>query len=510
LIRRHPWWIVGLGLIAVSIPLLLWARTRPGYDPFGWLVWGYQTLRLHLDLGGAPSWKPLPFLFTVPFSLFGHFSLWLWMVTVVWISLAGCVFAGRIAYRLTDAPPERRWAAFAAGVFAGLAVLGIQDYMHFVLSAQSDPMIVTLCLAAIDCHLSGRHRWAFAFGVLAALGRPEAWPFLGIYTIWAWRAIPSMRWMLYGGIALIPLLWFGIPVLSGNPPFVAGNLALKSPRQLHQSKVIGTIDRFTALHYLPVQLAALVAIGLALLRRSRVVPILAAGAVGWVVIEIAFALHGWPGVPRYLFEPAAVMTVLAGVTVGWLLLGVRRIGSAASRIGSSPPRSWLGASRWAGVGLVVLLVASLVPGALARARKERADLHHERDRTTTIARLGDTINRLGGWQHLRSCGNPATLVEYVSVLAWYTNMDIGYVGYRPRYVLRRHSPAVLLTPLRNGWAALPAHTAAAHRASCTGVKASLVFTGRHPGGVIVPGNHVIVPGTHVAVPRTHVAVPGTT
>ena len=49
-------------------------------------------------------------------------------------------------------------------MFAGVAVLGIQDYMHYILSVQSDPMIVTFCLAAIDCHLSGHPRWAFAFG----------------------------------------------------------------------------------------------------------------------------------------------------------------------------------------------------------------------------------------------------------------------------------------------------------------------------------------------------------
>ena len=67
------------------------------------------------------------------------------------------------------------------GGFAGAGVLGISTYWHYMLSAQSDPMIVTLCLAAIDCHLCGRYRWAFALGALAALGRPEVWLFLGLY-----------------------------------------------------------------------------------------------------------------------------------------------------------------------------------------------------------------------------------------------------------------------------------------------------------------------------------------
>ena len=62
--------------------------------------------------------------------------------------------------------------------------------MHYVLSAQSDPLIVSLCLGAIDCHLCRRPRWAFGLLVLAALGRPEVWPFLAAYAIWAWLAVP--------------------------------------------------------------------------------------------------------------------------------------------------------------------------------------------------------------------------------------------------------------------------------------------------------------------------------
>src|SRR5207342_2455799 len=126
--------------------------------------------------------------------LFGHFALRLWMITAVSVTLSGSVFAGRIAYRLTSGGSRHsRYAQIAAAVFAGAALLGIQDYFHYVLSVQSDPMIVALCLGAIDCHLSGHPRWAFALGVLASLGRPEVWPFLGLYTIWAWRAIPAMR-----------------------------------------------------------------------------------------------------------------------------------------------------------------------------------------------------------------------------------------------------------------------------------------------------------------------------
>ena len=63
------------------------------------------------------------------------------------------------------------------------------------------------------------------------------------------------------GLVVLPLLWFGIPALTSNSWFSAGNLALKSPRALHENKITGTIDRFFHLHSAPVWIAALVAIG---------------------------------------------------------------------------------------------------------------------------------------------------------------------------------------------------------------------------------------------------------
>ncbi|MGH2881167.1 MAG: hypothetical protein ACRDPA_00450, partial [Solirubrobacteraceae bacterium] len=139
-------------LLIVSLLIVLWARTRPGFDPFGWLVWGHQTVAWNLDTNAAPSWKPLPYLFTVPYGVFGHYQLWLWMVTSLAVSLSGSVFAARIAYRLTvsaaartDASSARvRYAGWAAAAFAALGLLGLTDYWHYLLSSQSDPMIVAL------------------------------------------------------------------------------------------------------------------------------------------------------------------------------------------------------------------------------------------------------------------------------------------------------------------------------------------------------------------------------
>ena len=381
---RFRWPLGALALLAISTVIVLLARVRPGYDPYGWLVWGKLSLHWKLETDGAPSWKPLPYLFTLPYALVGHYALWLWMITAVAVSLSGAVFAWRIAFRLVDASPERRYAAYAAGAVAAIGVLGIRDYTHFYLSSQSDPMIVALCLAAIDCHLCGRLRWSFWLWVLGALGRPEVWPFLAFYTVWLWRRDPAQRRMIIAGIVAIPLLWFGIPGLTARSPFVAGDNALGSVRALHENKIWGTVDRFLDLHELPIWLASLAAVAFAVIRRQRFVLILAAGAVVWVLVEIAFVLHGWPGVPRYLFEPVAIACVLAGIAVGRVILDVPPL---LARVVPRVSPSVIG---WATGVLVLLFLATWAPGAHSRLRIEKADLVHER------ARARETRSPVGG------------------------------------------------------------------------------------------------------------------
>jgi hypothetical protein len=482
LMRRHRWVITGFGLVVASMILLLWARTRPGYDPYGWLVWGYQTLHLTLDLGGAPSWKPLPYLFTVPYALAGHYELWLWLITAVAVSLAGSVFAGRIAYRVTSSrsaelrssKPLGRYAPVVAAMFAGVGLLGLEDYMHYILSAQSDPMIVTFCLAGIDMYLCGRHRWAFAFGVLASLGRPEVWPFLALYSIWAWFKVPSMRAMLCGGIALVAFMWFGVPWITNGRPDIAGQLALRSPRELHQNKASGTIGRFTGLQDLPVWIAALGTAALAVLRRNRLVLALAGSVVLWVMIEIAFAFHGFPALPRYMFEAGGVVAVLAGIGVGWVLTDLPQLRRSLP---------W-----WSGIPVVMVLIVSLIPGALARIRAERVDLRHERGRNDQIALLQTTIDRLGSYRHIRDCGEPVTIVEYASALAWLTHLDVGSVGYIPNRELRQKHPIVLLLPVpAGGWTVRPWHSQPRQRKACSDLHAAYVLTKQNPAGALIHG-----------------------
>jgi hypothetical protein len=436
--RRLAGWqivvLVAIVLLAISTGIVVWARTRPGFDPYGWLVWGQQTLKWSLNTNAAPSWKPLPYLFTVPYALAGHYQVWLWMITLVAFTLAGALWAGLIAHRLVAAGSERRYPGVIAGLVAAAGVLAISNYAHFYLSSQSDPMIVSLALGAIHCHLIRRYRWAFVLWILASLGRPEAWLFTGLYTIWAWRAVPSMRWFVGGGVVLTALLWFGIPAITSRSAFQAGNAAMGSGRALKHNKIFGTIDRFLDLQETPLELLALLSVALAAWRRDRMTLAIAGMAVAWVIVEVAFSLHGWPGNGRYMFPAAAALAVVAAVGAGRLLDG--------------GPRHLFALG---GALLVAIFVAFMVPSAVTHLRQERADLKDQRARTREVNRLTSTIRHLGGAALFRQCGEPLTRLEYQSIVAWNLRVNVATVGFKYDRAIARHEPIVLFTPRSDGW-----------------------------------------------------------
>jgi hypothetical protein len=439
-LRTPTAWLIGAaGLALIALIVVRVANTRPGFDPYGWLVWGQQTLHGDLNTNAAPSWKPLPFLFTVPYALVGHWQLWLWMTTSVAISLSASVFAGRIAYRLTDAPPDRRWAALLAGGFAAVAVMIIDQYWHFILSDQSDPMIAALVLGAIDCHLCDRPRWAFGLGILACLGRPEIWPFACLYAVWAWRARPRMRWFVIAGFAVLIVMWFGIPWISSRSAFVAADNALHSGRRLHSNLVFGTIGRFADLLPRGLELAALVCVGLALWRRDRAILLLTGVVVLWVLVEVAMVVHGWPGVPRYMFGAASLLAVIAAIGLGRLL---------------AMPATLSAPVGIACVALVAALVVSVIPWTVSQARTEHRDVTEQRLRTQTINKLTAQIAAIGGPARVRRCGEPLTRLQYQSVVAWNLRRNVAAVGFKYGPAIASSRPIVLFTPYPqpgSGW-----------------------------------------------------------
>jgi len=485
---RYRWVLTAVGLLLVSLGLVLYARTRPGYDPYGWLVWGKLTIHLALDTNGAPSWKPLPYLFTVPYALFGHYALWLWMVTSVAISLSGLIFAWRIAFRLTYSRPERRYASYVAGLFAAAFVLTMQDpvgnynYTHYILSAESDTMIVSLCLLAIDLHLNGHHKAAFWIWWLGALGRPEVWPFYGLAGLWLWWKVPSYRWWLYGSAAALVFLWFGIPGLTSKSLLTAGNVAENSPREIHGNKVTGVITRFHELLPNTVWVLAVLTVAWAAWRRRITILVLAAGVLLWVLVEVAFALHGFPAVPRYMFEAGAVVGIFAAVFIGRIVHELPGLlSSLAGRIaggvggGGVPARLATAVGTWGTVLAVLLVSGSMLPAAHRQERLERVDLRQERARTVLIDHLRGVVSTLG-ISNMFACGQPNIPIGYQSVFAWYAGIKTGVLYVSPGYLKAHPHPLVNIYPIAGaGWKVFPSHVDPAHQAACS--KMVLIYHG---------------------------------
>ena len=109
------WLVVAVVVLGLSVVIVVASGMRPGYDAFGWLVWGQQVLHWNLNTDGAPSWKPLTFVFTLPYALAGQRAGVAVDGDSVAGALAGCVFAARIAYMLTGPCPQPALGAVRGG-----------------------------------------------------------------------------------------------------------------------------------------------------------------------------------------------------------------------------------------------------------------------------------------------------------------------------------------------------------------------------------------------------------
>src|SRR4051812_1373521 len=107
--------VIGGCLLVSALTLLL--PSTPTYDPWAWIMWGREIVHLDLVTTGGPSWKPLPILFTMPFSLFGDdVAPYLWL----WVARAGALLAVAMAYRVAKRIVGNNWYGVFAGVAAAL------------------------------------------------------------------------------------------------------------------------------------------------------------------------------------------------------------------------------------------------------------------------------------------------------------------------------------------------------------------------------------------------------
>jgi hypothetical protein len=146
-----------------------------------------------------------------------------------------------------------------------------------------------------------------------------------------------------------------------------------------------------------------------------------------------------------MFPAAGVMVVVASVLVGRILADLPAF--LARRLPSGSPSI---AGALAAVALIAVLVGTLVPSAVSRARIEHRDLKAQRARTKQINRLSGVVDGLGGPARLNRCGEPLTRLEYQTILAWTLKINVVKIGFKYTQAIHHGNPVVLFTPLSHG------------------------------------------------------------
>ena len=249
--------------------------------------------------------------------------------------------------------------------------------------------------------------------------------------------------------------------------FISGDLALDFHGQIYGNKIVGVINRFLGLYELPMQLAVLGAIVIAVVRRELTWLTLLLASALWVAIEIAFAYHGWPASQRYLMEPAAVCVALAGAAVG-RVVGFAAYGGSLPglRRGSAQAEPVLWVLRILGVCMVSGLIVALAPVVRARANLWRTEINHAKGVAVAIDRLTSAVQLAGGPAAITSCGDPISYVGFQSDLAWNVGLNVGRIGYKVRDAFASGKPIVFFRPVDGGWQVRFVHQRRAMRAAC--------------------------------------------
>jgi hypothetical protein len=392
--------VVCAALAAVSL-LLPWALA---FDPWSWLVWGREVTRLELDTAGGPSWKPLPVVVTTVLAVAGGAAPALWLVVARAGGLLALAGAGALAWRLAGG---RTGPLAAAGAVAAMA---LSDWWLFNSAlGNSEGLLAAAVLWAVVAALAGRHRAGLALALAAALLRPEAWPFLGLYALWLWRSGREPLAVAALALVPVPLLWFGPDAIGAGGALGASSAArgTASPQSAVNAgfPALQVLADFAELLTPPV--LALAAAGALL--GGRIERGLAAGALAWVAIVAVMTQAGYAGNPRYNVAPAAVCCVLAGVGV-----------ALVARRARAPAAGWA-------------LATALAAGVLAFTAGDLSDqLGELGDRADRRVQLDEVVARAGGAEPVRACAPAFTVQPMKAMLAWWIDASMAHLADPPR------------------------------------------------------------------------------
>jgi hypothetical protein len=437
LAERRPvsfWW--GVSLALAGLTAAAWP-TVPSYDPWSWIVWGREVTDPHISffIGSGPSWKPLPFFFTLVYGALGGAAPTLWVITARTGGIAGLIGAWRLSAQLCRRAGLPWWSGAVAGVLAAVGIVltaPSSGWTYYFFRGASEPLLIGVWVWAIDRLIARRHWQAFMLVVAEGLMRPEAWPFLVVYGVWLFWRMPSMRvWVVLGWIVQ-PVGWFVPPWISTGQPFLAATHAADYNGGLTAGldRLKGVLDRGLGIQPLPLLALGVFAVLLALwlgraaLPRGRAalvhwfdsdpseVPIvvgLAIATIAWWAIVVAMTEDGYPGLERFYLPAAAMICVLSGYGLvrGAALLGELVARGAAGRIAV------------ACVAAVAVLAGSThfvgARWAYAKQQEPLAAIAVKR-----IAELGTAVGVLGGSSRILPCRSSVVTINHSlqTALAW--------------------------------------------------------------------------------------------
>jgi hypothetical protein len=409
-------WLAAAGCLALAaLSLLLpWALA---FDPWSWLVWGRDVTRLELDTAGGPSWKPLPVVATTVLAFAGTAAPALWLLLARTGGLLAVAGAAALAGRLAG-------AAAAAAVAATLAIALSSWWLFNAALGNSEGLLAAAVLWAVVAHLAGRTRAALALALAAALLRPEAWPFLGLYALWLWRAGRESPAVLALALLPVPVLWFGPDVIGAGGALGASDAARGTASP--QSAVYADVPAFEVLVDFAelVTPPVLVAAVLGTVLGGRIARVLAAGALAWVVLVAVMTQAGYAGNPRYNVAPAAVACVLAGLGIAALVRRPAAGPDASAARAAAPPTR-----RVAGLVLAALLGAATLAFTAGDLSDQVDELGARADRREQLDAL---VDRVGGPAAIKRCGPVFTNQPMKAMLAWRLDVDMEHLADRPR------------------------------------------------------------------------------
>lgn len=391
----------GFAALSLVLPAAL------GFDPWAWLVWGREVVRLDLDTTGGPSWKPLPVLLTTVLAPLGSAAAHVFMVATRAAGLLAVAGVHRLASRLGGP---------VAGAVAALLLLVTPDgdprFLRLVGEGHVAPLGAACALWAIEWHVGRRRARALGAAWLLALLRPEAWPFVVLYAAWLHRREPGRRPLLLGAVVSIPVLWFAGDWWGAGNPLHGADAAQVLADESPFERLVDALAVAGAMVPVPAWIAAGLAVVVARRRRSGVEPWLAAGALAWSVLVIAMAAAlGYAALSRFFLPAAAMVCVLAGVGVvrAAASLGSRGRWSAAIAVPVALASLGLVAPRVVGIGPVLTEVA------------QRSEVEDD---------LDAVMARAGGRDALAACGEIAVAGSGLlrSAVAWKLDLPMHRVG----------------------------------------------------------------------------------